>query len=962
MSAHEGQRFGRYEFAENLSASGHSEVFKAKLNGADGFEKIVALKKLSGESTAEQVSIFVEKAKLAANLTHVNIPQVIEFGQAEGVYFVAMEYVHGKNLDEICAHFNKLKRSMPIPFAVHVVLSVCQALVYAHRKKVFHGNLLPENILISYEGAVKLVDFYGKPPKERHAESVWWQVAAPELRDNPTVPLDERSEIFSIAALLYFCITRHYPYAQAATSSAQELKSPSRINPLVPRKLDEIVGKALARDPAHRFQKAEELLAELERFSQSARLSFNAQQLSRWMKTNFTPDQKSSVAELPSPPSKSVETSTPKESVPQAQRLPQGTYAFRGDPTKQPLVESINPTAPSPSSPSAARNKTLLGIGKVNAPLSRLIEEEEDEDDAQDEAVQEFAKEESTERVDLPLFEKMAQPTAASSTPVTQPARPNEADTIVPPSRSHDARAKEISLETGPFDGLSSLDVNEPDESTLVDPMGSAALLMHQAPAARVDEAPTGSLYPHAAKSSEESLAIESTIEPTRDEPTKELPGSKSSSIEEEPAARLEVSGLWGAASIAKGHEDVITVSRSISNLSELSRQEEEPTATGTLSAETKPGKALSGLMTLPPDERKSNRERESDTGVAADPVQFSMEPATVDRFQDDDPTGETDLFRNPTRPGDSQVSTLIQSEQIEASRVVPLAALMASQTQPVSQPTSTRTDIHQFQTAVHPQGASRDRHFAHRGQIAWIGGAIVALIAVVVFVFSISQDDEPISGTTAPSAAMTPNADARIVSRSEETASETAPRDASPVDAHVVSQPDATKTVAPDMRIAAAKPEEALAKSTVENVEKTIREPVPTQTSARSKTSSAKIHKSTPHKPVVKSSVAPKRQINSVRPQEKQEQEPRRTNAIPISPSGKRGYVIIASRPSAWVSVDGRATGRKTPIPPGSPLALSPGAHVITLTVEGKAFDFSVTIKEGETSKLVKMLPVTTP
>ncbi|MCA9664787.1 MAG: serine/threonine protein kinase, partial [Myxococcales bacterium] len=282
-----------------------AEVYRARSSGAAGFEKIVAIKRVLPHIASDQefTSMFVEEARICANLTHANIAQVFEFGRIDGAYFIAMEYVHGKDLREIQEQFKG--KHVPLPFAIHVVTHVCSALEYAHsrqdsagnRLKIVHCDVSPHNVLISFEGAVKLIDFgiarattLAKPRDASNLEGKYAYMSPEQVAGEQ---LDARSDVFSAGTILYECITGRRlfdgPNEPAIIEAVRraEVPPPSSINRGVPRKLDEIVLKALARDRDERFQRAEDLQSELERFAQASRLMFSSKQLSRWMKTTF---------------------------------------------------------------------------------------------------------------------------------------------------------------------------------------------------------------------------------------------------------------------------------------------------------------------------------------------------------------------------------------------------------------------------------------------------------------------------------------------------------------------------------------------------------------------------------------------------------------------------------------------------------------------------------------------------
>ena len=161
--------YGPYELLDRIAVGGMAEVFKAKRSGVAGFEKILAVKRILPHlsDNKEFVDMFVDEAKMVAGLTHPNIVQIFDLGQIDKSYFIAMEYVHGRDLRTILKRAREKELRLPLDLGLRVASQVCAALEYAHRKKddrgraleIVHRDVSPQNILISFEGEVKLTDF-----------------------------------------------------------------------------------------------------------------------------------------------------------------------------------------------------------------------------------------------------------------------------------------------------------------------------------------------------------------------------------------------------------------------------------------------------------------------------------------------------------------------------------------------------------------------------------------------------------------------------------------------------------------------------------------------------------------------------------------------------------------------------------------------------------------------------------
>jgi len=280
-------RFGAYELLDRVAIGGMAEVFKAKRTGVEGFEKIVALKRILPHlsDNKEFLDMFVDEAKMVAGLTHPNIVQIFDLGRIEKDYYIAMEYVHGRDLRTIMKRAREKGLRMPLDLGLRVVSQVCAALEYAHRKKdergrpmeIVHRDVSPQNILLSFEGEVKLVDFGIAKAATKASSTDRGALRGKLLYMSPEQawgrPIDRRSDVFSLGIVLYEMVTETKPFLGAGSEISilelvrQCVITPARqVNPRVPEALDRLIMKALARDPAERFQDAGQMQRGLERF------------------------------------------------------------------------------------------------------------------------------------------------------------------------------------------------------------------------------------------------------------------------------------------------------------------------------------------------------------------------------------------------------------------------------------------------------------------------------------------------------------------------------------------------------------------------------------------------------------------------------------------------------------------------------------------------------------------------
>ena len=278
-------RFGAYEILERIAAGGMAELYKARRSGVEGFQKILAIKKILPHlaDNEEFIAMFADEAKLAAQLNHPNIVHIFDLGKIEGGgYFIAMEYVDGRDLRALLNAAQDLGVPLPTPLAVYVASKVAAALDYAHRRKdseghemtIVHRDVSPQNILISYEGDIKLCDF-GIAKAASKASTTQSgalkgkvQYMSPEQAWGK--PIDRRSDLFSLGSVLFEMLTGTRLFRGDSDLTvlekvrAAQVAPPSTINPEVPKNLDTVVLKALAREPEERYPNASDMLRDLE--------------------------------------------------------------------------------------------------------------------------------------------------------------------------------------------------------------------------------------------------------------------------------------------------------------------------------------------------------------------------------------------------------------------------------------------------------------------------------------------------------------------------------------------------------------------------------------------------------------------------------------------------------------------------------------------------------------------------
>ncbi|HEU0033555.1 MAG TPA: protein kinase [Kofleriaceae bacterium] len=301
-----GDRLGKYDLIRQIAVGGMAELYLARTVGLEGFEKLVVVKRILPQfaNNATFVNMFLNEARLAATLHHPNIAQVYDIGQEQGDYFFSMEYVHGEDLGRFLATAAEQGVPVSVDAALTLVSGLCAGLHHAHEKAgpdgrplgVVHRDVSPSNVLVGYDGTVKLVDFgiarvsQSTPTSQGFRGKVAYM--SPE-QGQGRVALDRRSDIFSIGTILYELTTGQVPFVDETEYGVlsqivnRDADPPSTIVPGYPPALEAIVMRALARDPNQRFATALELQTQLEDFAHDSRLRVSPLVIGRLMSTLF---------------------------------------------------------------------------------------------------------------------------------------------------------------------------------------------------------------------------------------------------------------------------------------------------------------------------------------------------------------------------------------------------------------------------------------------------------------------------------------------------------------------------------------------------------------------------------------------------------------------------------------------------------------------------------------------------
>ncbi len=298
-------RMGPYLLEKKVAQGGMAELFVAGYERQDGFRKTVAVKRVLPHLAANSdfVNMFIREARLAALLQHPNVVQVIDFGKIQNVYFIAMEYVRGKNLGEIMA---SLKEGMTVDQAVFIASQVAMGLEYSHSKKddksgealnIVHRDISPQNILISFQGEVKISDFgiskTSSEPSLTHSGVIKGKLAylSPEQALGQIV--DHQADLYALGIVFYEILSGKRLYKFTSDIEAIRTIPEREIPPIkecrqdIPDELNRIVMKCLEKDKRLRYQSARELLQDLTALRQGLSTRYDRVNLSDFMRSNF---------------------------------------------------------------------------------------------------------------------------------------------------------------------------------------------------------------------------------------------------------------------------------------------------------------------------------------------------------------------------------------------------------------------------------------------------------------------------------------------------------------------------------------------------------------------------------------------------------------------------------------------------------------------------------------------------
>ncbi len=328
-----GPRLGKYELIERLAIGGMGEVFLACERGAFGFERLVVIKRLLPElaKRTELVQMFIDEARLWAHLAHPHIVQLYDFGNVDGTYFVAMEYVAGQDLERLQDRLTRSGQKLTAVQSAQIVLQIARALEFAHGAKdaqgkplgLVHRDVSPHNALISFAGVIKLTDFGIAKSTQRMQRTQSGVVRgklgymAPEQVHGRAV--DQRADIFSLGVVLWELSLGRRLFGEsvviADVLSSAPVAAPSQVDPNYPPALEKLVMSMLVRDETHRLSSASVLVAGLKQFLGQSRSSTDTDELGALVMQLFA-NEKAQLDALERSATEALTTARPRHQTP----------------------------------------------------------------------------------------------------------------------------------------------------------------------------------------------------------------------------------------------------------------------------------------------------------------------------------------------------------------------------------------------------------------------------------------------------------------------------------------------------------------------------------------------------------------------------------------------------------------------------------------------------------------------
>ncbi len=304
-------RFGKYDLLALLATGGMAEIWLARVSGMAGFEKLVVIKRLLDKLAAdpEYVEMFLDEARINARLTHSNVVTVLELGQVEGKYFMAMEYVPGLSVSQVGKRSTQRLGDVPQAVACGVVAQACAGLHYAHDKgmpdgtplNIIHRDVSPQNLILTFEGLVKVLDFGIAKASGRQSETRTGLVKGKFSYMSPEQclgqALDRRSDVFALGIVLFELCTARRLFKRGSTYETYtaitnaDVPSPRGLNDKIDVAVEDVIKKALQKNRDDRYATAEAMQDALEEAMRKAGMRGSPPDLAKFMESTFAEEE-----------------------------------------------------------------------------------------------------------------------------------------------------------------------------------------------------------------------------------------------------------------------------------------------------------------------------------------------------------------------------------------------------------------------------------------------------------------------------------------------------------------------------------------------------------------------------------------------------------------------------------------------------------------------------------------------
>ncbi len=303
------ERFGDYQLITKIATGGMAEIFLAKHVNSPVTSMPVAIKRILRQHNTNHafIKMFLAEARIICNLTHESIVKIYDFGKHDEIYYIAMEYVFGQNLGQLLKRYDQKEKVLPLDIVLEIAAAVLEGLDFAHNARDRNGHFLnivhldmnPNNILLSYDGRVKLVDFgiahaaYTKSFKRtlEAVQGTYGYLSPEQCLDRP---IDRRSDLFSLGIILYEMVSGKPLFRRLESDAAilhaivhDSVPDVRTVNPAVPREISAIIGKALQKDPEQRYASAAEMLGDIRKFQAMREFDPQSETLTVVLKREF---------------------------------------------------------------------------------------------------------------------------------------------------------------------------------------------------------------------------------------------------------------------------------------------------------------------------------------------------------------------------------------------------------------------------------------------------------------------------------------------------------------------------------------------------------------------------------------------------------------------------------------------------------------------------------------------------